>query len=546
MLKKIVTLLGGSAVQYSILLKTERLVEKRALKGKRFTNLSLSVTCGLFFIMGISMATMLLLPLDVFTYALISITTSMALIGFWTIPYFDILISPINYPIVAHTPMSSRTYFLVKLTQILTYTALLLLSLNLPPAVAGIWIHAQDSSELLYLFPLAYLFIAFMSGFFTIGVTTVFAGYLTKLYTKKSLRSIAQYAQFTLPALFPVVWILLPRLPLSLSDGGIDKLTSVLKWFYALPNGWFAGAVSLALGEIEGPNILRDIVLTGLALVSTLFLILVPLRSIAQSYSEYLSHLLESGNQQKSELRVRTPLFANMFRNSDIRAGFCLSTAYMYRDKHILRQLLSSFAGIIIIIVSFTHGDVFSLDWIQHAYAIGLSPGFSIMFCFVGISFAGCFILPVRYSEHYKASWMFTLAPLPAPSNLWRGVQGTALLYIIAPCTFVMFCIATVIWGASGIFYVLPGLMTLLYYVIFFPKPRSGLPLAEEFVQKRMVAGAWLPFIFNILAISVFVGIQYLTYLLNIWVYYAFYSVGVVGGLIGFIYLFWKNKERKS
>ena len=538
MVDKIVTLLGGSAAQYRTLLKTERLVEKRALEGKRFTNLSLAVTCGVFFCMGFSMAAMLLLRLDVYTYALICITTSMAMIGFWTIPYFDILISPINYPIVAHTPVSSRTYFLVKLTQILTYTALLLGSLNLPPAVAGIWIHVSESSQLLYLFPLVYLFIAFMSGFFTIGVTTVFAGYLTKLYTKKSLRNVAQYAQFTLPALFPVVWILLPRLPIALSDGGINQLTAVLKWFYVLPNGWFAGAVSLTLGEIEW----HFLILTGLAVVSTLFLVFVPLRSIAKSYSEYLSQLVESGNQQKSELRVKTPLFANMFRNPAIRAGFCLSTAYMYRDKHILRQLVSSFASIIIIIVAFTQGEIFSLKWIQDSYAIGLSPGFSIMSCFVGISFIGCFILPVRYSEHYKASWMLTLAPLAAPSDLWRGVQSTALVYIVVPCTFIMFCIATVIWGVSGIFYVLPGLMTLLYYVIFYPKPPLGLLLAQEFVQKRAVVGAWLPFVFNILAISVFVGIQYLTYLLNIKVYYAFYCVGIVGGLIGFIY-FWMRKR---
>ena len=541
MLDKIVTLLGGSAVQYRFLLKTERLVEKRALEGKRFVNLSLAVTCGLFLLMGISMATMLLLRLDVYTYALISITTSMAMIGFWTIPYFDILISPVNYPIVAHTPVSSRTYFLVKLTQILTYTVLLLASLNLPPAVAGIWIHVRESSQPLYLFPPVYLFIAFMSGFFTIGVTTVFAGYLTKLYTKKSLRNIAQYAQFTLPALFPVVWILLPRLPLSLSEGGIEQLTSVLKWFYALPNGWFAGAVSLAFGEIEGTNIVRDLTLTGLAVASILFLVFVPLRSIAQSYSEYLSNLLESGNQQKSELRVKTPLFANLFRNSAIRAGFCLSTAYMCRDKHILRQLIGSFAGIIIIIVAFTQGETFSLKWIQDSYAIGLSPGFSIMSCFVGISFAGCFLLPIRYSEHYKASWMLTLAPLSRPSDLWRGVQATALLYIVVPCTLIMFCIATIIWGISGIFYVLPGFVTLLYYLIFYPKPRSGLPLVEEFVQKRAVVGAWLPFVINILAISVFVGIQFLTYLLNIKVYYAFYCIGIVGGLIGFIY-FWMKK----
>lgn len=540
MLDKIVTLLGGSAVQYRDILQTEKLVEKRALKGSRFVNLSLGLTCALFFFMGLSTATMLFLSLDVFTYALIGITMSMAMIGIWTIPYFDILLSPINYPIVAHTPVSSRTYFLVKLTQVLTYTLLLLGSLNLPPAIAGIWIHVRESSQLLYLFPLVYLPIAFMSGFFTVGVMTVFAGYLTKLYTKKSLRNIAQYAQFIFPALFPMLWILLPRLfSQSVSDGTIDKAISVLKWFYALPNGWFAGAVSLALGEIEG----HFLILTGLALASTLFLILVPLRSIARSYSEYLSYLLESGNQQRSELRVKTPLFANMFQNPTIRAAACLSIAYMYRDKHMLRQLFGMFGAIIMIAVVFTQDELFSLNWIQDAYAIGLSPGFSMMFYFVGTGFINCLLLPVRYSEHYKASWMLTLAPVTAPSDLWRGVQGAALLYIVVPVTLLMLCIATIIWGVSGIFYVLPGFTVLLYYVIFYPKPRSGLPLAEEFVQKRMATGAWIPFVCSALVVVVFLGIQYLTYLLNIWVYYAFYCVGVVGGLIGFIYFSMKNNR---
>ena len=537
MIDKIVAMLGGSAVQYRLLLKTEKLVEKRALKGNRFVNLSLGLTCGLFFFMGLSIASMLFISLDVFTYALIAITMSMVMIGISTISYFDILISPIHYPIVAHTPVSSRTYFLVKLTQMLTYTVLLLVSLNLPPAIAGTWIHVRESSQLLYLFPLVYLFIAFMSGFFTIGVMTVFSGYLTKLYTKKSLRNIAQYAQFIFPTLFPVVWILLPRLPHSLSDGGIDKLTSVLKWFYALPNGWFAGAVSLGIGEIKRPFL----ILTGLAFASTLILVLVPLRSIAKGYSEYLSYLLESGNRQKSELRVKTPLFARMFRNHAIRAGLCLSATYMWRDKYILRQLFGAFGGIIIIMVVFAQDDLVSFKWFQESYAVGSSPGFSIMFYVVGQSFIGAFIFPIKYSEHWKASWMLTLAPLAAKRDLWRGVQATALLYIVAPYTFLMLCIATVLWEVSGILYVLPGFTILVYYVIFYPKPLSNLPLAEEFVQKRMVAGAWIPVLCSGLAIAAFVGIQYLTYLINIWVYYSFYSVTVVSGLIGFVYFFRKD-----
>ena len=543
MLERIAEILGASPTQYRYLLNTERLVEKRALKGKRFVNLSLGLTCALFFFIGLSTATMLFLSLDVFTYALIGITMSMAMIGIWTIPYFDILLSPINYPIVAHTPVSSRTYFLVKLTQVLTYTLLLLGSLNLPLAIAGIWIHAKASSQLLYLFPLAYLPIVFMSGFFTVGVMTVFAGYLTKLYTKKSLRNIAQYAQFIFPALFPILWILLPRLfSRSVSDGTIDKAISVLKWFYALPNGWFAGAVSLALGATEP----QYLILAGLAVVSTLFLVFVPLRSIARSYSEYLSYLLESGDRQKSELRVKTPLFVRMFRNHAIRAGLCLSATYMRRDKHMLRQLFGMLGAIIIIVVVFTQDEVFSLNWIQDAYAIGLSPGFSMMFYFIGTGFINCLILPVRYSEHWKASWMLTLAPVAAPRDLWRGVQATALLYIVVPVTLLTLCIATVIWGASGIFYVLPGFTILLYYVIFYPKPLSNLPLAEEFVQKQMATGAWIPFVCSALVVVVFVGIQYITYLLNIWVYYGFYCITVLSGLIGFVYLLREDKKRKS
>ena len=536
MLEKVVEMLGASPTQYRYLLQTEKLVEKRALEGKNdLSNLSLALTCVFGFIISVLFTFMpFLLPMDTFTFSLIGITMSMMMIGIWTIPYFDLLLSPINYPVIAHTPVSSRTYFLVKLTQILTYTVLLLGSLNLMPAIGGIWIYKREFSLFQLLFPFVYLPIVFMSGFFTIGVMTTFAGYLTKLYSKRTLRNIAQYAQFIFPTLFPVTWILLFRL---LPDTTLDKPASALKWFYALPSGWFAGTVSLALGHVELPFL----ILVGLAVAATLFLAFVPLRSIAKSYAEYLSYLLESGNQQKSELRVKTPLFARMFRNPAVRAAFCLGAAYMWRDKHMLRQLFSSFGAIIILVVLLMQDEPFSLKWIQGTYAIGLSPGFSMMFYFVGTNFIGTFILQVRYSEHWQASWMLRLAPLAATRDLWRGVQATTLLYIVAPCTLLMFCIASVIWGVSGIFYVLPGLTILLYCVIFYPKPLSNLLLAEEFIQKRMAVGAWIPFLCSGLAVIVFVGIQYLTYLINIWVYYAFYCIMVAAGFIGWIHFFRKK-----
>ncbi len=61
-------------------------------------------------------------------------------------------------------------------------------------------------------------------------------------------------------------------------------------------------------------------------------------------------------------------------------------------------------------------------------------------------------------------------------------------------------------------------------------------PLTEEFIQNQIAGEGLIPFLSSFLVISVFVGIQFLTYLLNIWVYYGFYCVTVVGGIIGFVY----------
>ena len=533
MLEKIAVIFGASPTQYRQLLEIEKMVEKRAFERKDgLPHLSLALTCAVCFIISVLLTFMpFLLPMDTFAYALTGITLSMMMIGIWTIPYFDILLSPINYPVIAHTPVSSRTYFLVKLTQVATYTVWLLACLNLMPAIGGIWIRSEESSQFQFLFPLVYLPSVFMSGLFTIGMMTTFAGYLTKLYARHALRNIAQYAQFIFPALFPAILVTLPHL---LPDIPKDKLTSALKWFYALPNGWFAGTVSLALGEIER----HFLILAGLAIASTLFLVLVPLRSIAKSYSEYLSYLLESGSRQKSKLRVRIPLFARMFRNRTIRAGLCLCSVYMRRDKHMLRQLFGSLGSMIMLVVLLLWDSSSYLTWPHHSDVIGLSPGFSGIFYFIGTGIVSGFILPVRYSEHWKASWMLRLSPLSAPNNLWRGVQITALLYIVAPCILLMFGIATAIWGVLGIFHVLPCLTVLLYYVILFPKPSAGLPLAREFVQSQLAGAGLIPFLASLFVIVVFTGIQLLTFWLSLWLYYGFYCVTVVGGLIGFIYYF--------
>ncbi len=536
MLERIVARLGGSPTQYRDLLRAEKLIEQRALEGKNdLSNLSLAVTCVFGFIMSVIFTFMpFLVPMDTFSFALIGITVSMMMVGFWTIPYFDLLLTPIYYPVIAHTPVSSRTYFLVKLTQVLTYTVLLLGSLNLMPAIGGIWVHKGEFSYVRLLYPIVYLPIAFMSGFFTVGVMTMFAGYLTKLYSQKTLRQIAQYAQFIFPALVPVVFILFSRFFAHLSTA--ELLTS-LKWFYALPNGWFAGTVSLLLGNWE----LQFLILGGLAVVSTLLLVFVPLRSIARSYAKYLSYLLESGGRGKARIRVKTPLSARLFRNRTLRAGLCLTAVYMRRHKNILRQFFGSLGSILLLL--FMTRDQ---DWVNYSLAFGLSPGFSGLANLIGISVIFTLLAAIRTSEHYRAAWLFSLAPLSAAIDLWRGVQAAAILYTVLPITLAKLFVATWIWGLFGIAYVLPSTLLFLNFVVLYPKPVSTFPLSEEFVQKQVSGETWIPFIVSFLTAAAFIGLQLLCYWLNIWLYYGFYGVTVVGGAIAFIYFWCRTADGAS
>lgn len=538
MLEKIAVKFGACPIQYKLLLQTEKTVEERALEGKQgTTKLSLSLTCAFCFLISIFSALLVFFDMDVFTYALIGVTMSMFTVGMWMLPYFDLLLSPINYPVVAHTPVSSRTYFLVKLTQILKYAVLLLTCLNIFPSICGPFIRGDNTTILCYFFPVFYLPIAFMAGFFTIGVMTAFAGYLTKLYSVKRLRKISKSAQFILPLLVPVSFFLIP------TDVVADNYKSVLKWLYVLPNGWFAGGVSLAVNTIDRPEFTRDLILTAVAMFSTLLLVLIPLRSIAKTYSKYLSFLMESGSRQRDKLRIKKPFLARFFKSREVYAVFRLSAAYMRRDRQILHQLASGAIMSIIMVAMFFVRKIYPIELIEYHYAIGLSPGFTWLFVFLGVVTIFGFLSSVGYSEHWKASWMLSLAPLRKSHDLWHGVEAATFIYIVFPCTLLFFIVATALWGVIGIFFILPGLLVLLFSAITYPKPESGIPLSEEAVEIDRSAGC-LAYGISMVIAGVLVGVQFLARFIHVWVYIGVYCVIVVGGLIGFVYLFTKKGQK--
>lgn len=525
MFEKFAVKFGADPVHYKLLMDNERVLEDRANEGKQgIAKLSLALYCAFGFLISIFSALIVFIGIDVFIYTIIGVSMSMVFVAMWGLPYFDNLLSPIYYQVIAHTPISSRTYFMVKLTQILRSSVILLLCLNGFPSVCGIFLKGEDLTIIRYIFPVVYIPVSFLSGFFTIGVMAALAGYITKLYSIKKLQKIAKSAQFFLPIIFPLSFYLIPFEYFG------DHYTSIVKYLSYLPIGWFAGIVSLAVSNINRIGFQRDLLLTGVALGSTLILILIPLRSIAKTYSAYLGFLLEGINRSRKKLRIKKSILSRFFKMPETYASFCLCAIYMRRDRKILAQFTAGIFFIVLTPILFIRG-AYPIEYLKYNYALGLSPGFISLYSFLGLSLTLGFLQAVRFSQHWKANWILFLSPYTTMYSMWRGAEFTVLIYLLFPCTLFGFLAGIYLWGVYGIFYILPGLVLLLFCIYTFREPVSGLPLSKEIVEGEIGSGC-LSIILYSFSVALLIGVLFLARFIHTWVYVGVYSILVIGGFI--------------
>ena len=166
--------------------------------------------------------------------------------------------------------------------------------------------------------------------------------------------------------------------------------------------------------------------------------------------------IIEADTKQTSMMKVKISQFAKIIKSRTILAGLCMSSVYFYRDKRMLHGILAILGGTGGFAFMLTQADSLRLGWMLKSYISGLNITFFVLSSFFGVSLVSIFLSNVRYSEHWKASWIFKVIPLTTPLDLWRGSQITGILYIVIPYTLLLSAIAIFFWGGTGILYVLP------------------------------------------------------------------------------------------
>jgi hypothetical protein len=247
---------------------------------------------GVFYgVMGLFLVAMAFLP-DVFVGATMMLTAVMFFVGAMVlIEYQAVVISPDDYQMLGFQPLSSRTYFAVKLTNVFVYVATIATLMGAPSIVA----HLLRGGIGRGVAALAAVYGA--TAFITLAMVVAYAMVLRFVHPKR-LRRALSYLQMLLGIVMYGGYALFPRLVdrealLALSAGAKT-------WILLYPPAWFASFLDISAGE----HGVTELLPAAVAIVSLAALFLYSTERLSLSYAARLSELVSTS---ESPSRKRTP-----------------------------------------------------------------------------------------------------------------------------------------------------------------------------------------------------------------------------------------------
>jgi hypothetical protein len=252
-------------------------------------------------------------------------------------------------------------------------------------------------------------------------------------------------------------------------------------WIGLLPPAWFA-AMDDAL---SGSGASASWALAGCGLCATVIVLWLAFVKMAEDYQTGLQMLNEgvpvrrlarAGPSLLLKALGRPPL-RWWLRDPATRAGFMLTSAYLFRDRDVKLRVYPGVAPMLVLPI------VFLLP--------GRGGGGGGSF---GMAFAGGYLglVPLlglsllQHSQHWQASDVFRTAPLAGPAALCRGARRAVLCFLTLPVFIVFGLLAYLIRGSSSqLLLLVPGIFALPVYALVACLGGKGVPLSLPVDEAR-------------------------------------------------------------
>ena len=337
-------------------------------------------------------------------------------------------LAPEEVQMISPMPVSSQTFFLSRLTVLLTYTWVITL-LFISATVIGLPIIAHTSVWL----SIAILLSALASNTAAAMVVIVLYGLVLKKLPKQTLTKALGYVQLFGSLSTAMMFVILPRIERSInfSDWTLDAKPALA----LIPSFWFGSLASIA--NVGSASVLQ-FPLAALALVFVVILAVASHVLLGRNYAAEVGDLAEStatfakrAKRKRDGILFRTLM--QVARSFEARAVLMLMRAQFRYDAKFRMSLLATLPiTIMYLIIALLQGgihDPFTTGW---KAAINAS-----MLYLVALLMPIMVMQTIAQSANYKAAWIFFAAPLDR-AKLLLAVRNTLLFSMVLPYMIVL------------------------------------------------------------------------------------------------------------
>ncbi len=445
------------------------------------------------------------------------------------------LMNPDEASSLAHQPIGGATYVSAKLTHILRVVAIIVPSLNLIPALAGLLLH-----DARWFYPLSHLMAAFLAGLFVAFFVCGIFGWLFRYISPSNLKSAVLWFQLV----FIIAILCLGHVMRILSSENIINMAIFARVLNSswMPWRWFVALGLIGHSEYAGFSAWEGIT----AFLITSALIAFGLRAFRADYLIKTSTLIQ-GNVTSS---VRPPrrlgmslLVRKITRAPSGYGAFSFLCKMFRRDWNFRQQAFPYMAMLLLAGLAVAIKGIRNSPFGSAGFAI---ENFSLMHLFphcLGLILAiACAFL--SFTSEPKGSSIFITLPLRNLRPFVKGVYLSLWIHIVALPHFFLLGPCIWFWGmVHGMIYVAfsASLASLYLGMAFFFI--EGFPFANPF-KPSMGTVMNIPILTVMVLAVILVGLQWFLFINPLLVLGAALASTVLALIIAPISL--RNLEKKA
>jgi hypothetical protein len=404
--------------------------------------------------------------------------------------------------ILLHRPIKPETLLWSKVFVLVQVCFYLSFAINLVGLFVGL-----SSSDSNGLFPFIHLISSMEEALFSAACVVLVYQLCLRWFGRQRLENMMTAMQVLVMAAITIGSQIIPRLLIANVLQTHGKIARP-PWLALIPPGWFAGLDD----AIAGSHAKFSWLLASIGLVVTSLSLWLAFGKLATSYEGGLQTLSESAAPRpgrRPQLRLLTWLAQQSpvkwwLKGSVEQVAFVLTAAYLLRDREVKLRVFPAITSVLMMPVIM----LFSNYGLHQPHRVANLPDpvqatnsflVPMAICFGG-AFLGSMVMMglnlLTFSQQWKASEVFRIAPIRGPWPIQRGAMVAVNVLLVLPMVVLLSAFAVFTRGVSSLPLLLPGLLPVPVYSRIPELLQGTVPLSRAGEEAKS-AGRGCFFIFS-------------------------------------------------